>query len=85
MITLHTVLKTHSDGVLEGHMHIYAYIRANLAINANLFLFVFHQVSGSSSPSVDISCMYMAICDNLLLSFVTKQSLPQSLPSFLIL
>lgn len=67
--TLPAVLKTRSDGVLVAHMH--RYFRANPAMNGNLFSFVFHQVRGSSSPSMAISCRYMVISDSTFCSSVS--------------
>lgn len=40
-------------------------------MNGNLFSFVFHQVSGSSSPSMAISCRYMVISDSTFCSSVS--------------
>ena len=76
--TLPAVLKTRSDGVLVAHMH--RYFRANFAMNGNLFLFVFHQVSGSSSPSMAISCRYMVIsCSSVSVAAVAAL-FPRRLP-----
>lgn len=49
-------------------------------MNGNLFSFVFHQVSGSSSPSMAISCRYMVISDLTFCSSVSVAAVAALFP-----